>query len=152
MPRFWSARDSGKARSYRRRKGVICRSGVEAVETALTLPLLLALVFPMLHLTHNWHTEKMLKIAAFEAVKVLGHRDGTLDRAHATFTEYATAFGIEGATLEVDPVFADGRVPTDEAFWVRGVAPQPENRLPLPLNISFGSQLRSGQVFYRKEG
>ncbi len=152
MPRISIRQHFRKLRSKSRNRGLICRRGVEAVEAALTLPLLLALVFPMLHLTHNWHTEKMLKIAAFEAVKVLGHRDGTLERAQSTFAEYATAFGIEGAELELDPSFLSGSIPTDSAFWVRGVAPQLQNRLPLPLNISLGSQLRSGQVFYRKEG
>ncbi len=128
------------------------RAGVEAVEAALTLPLLVLLTFPMLHITHNWHTQKMLKVATFEAIKVMGSPDGTIEAAERVFHEYVDAFGIRNAQLEFANNVDYDNLNTDQLFWLRGSAPLTQNRLPLPFHLSFESTIRSSEVYYRKEG
>ncbi len=129
----------------------VARRGVEAVEAAFSLPLIILILFPVLHICHNWHNEKMLKFAAFEAAKVVGSPNGSISEARQIFEEYTNAFGIKDAELEFEPLNYANLVP-DTPFWVRGSAPMRGNKLALPLNLSFSNRLRSGQVIYRKEG
>ncbi len=128
------------------------RRGIESVEAAITLPILFLILCPVLHLTHTWHVEKMLKIATYEAIKVAGKPDGTYEDAVVVFEEYTNAFGITNANLIVPEQFQIEQLDRDELFYLRAEASRATNTLPLPFFVGFNGKIDSGWVYYRKEG
>ncbi len=127
------------------------RRGVECVEVAVTLPLLLIAAFSTIQISHRWHVEKMLKIATYEAVKAGAASDGNADAAQTTFASYCNAFGINDARL----VMNTGRfnsAETGQILSAQGRARTRSNRLPTPVAIAFGNWMSGGTVFHRKEG
>ncbi len=135
-------------RRLSRKKG---RWGVEAVEAAITLPLLTLVMFSTIQITHRWHVEKMLKLAAFEAIKAGASKDGDADTAVQVFNDHAQALGINDARLVIDHSRFDN-AQTGDYLWVRGVALSKTNRFSAPINIQLSSWMSGGWVFHRKEG
>ena len=137
-----------KNRSRRKRQ----LKGIESVEAAITLPILFFLLCPVLHLTHHWHVEKMLKIATYEACKAGGKVGGDRAAVLETFEEYTTAFGITNARLNVPRSYKFDRMRAGRVFRLRATAPRASNNLPLPLSMNLSGTIYSGVVTYRKEG
>jgi len=127
------------------------RRGVECVEVALTLPLLLIAAFSTIQISHRWHVEKMLKIATFEAVKAGAASGGDADAAISTFHSYCDAFDIKDATLGINRD-KFGNAWTGRILSARGSAPARSNRLARPIALPLSASLSGGRVFHRKEG
>ena len=126
------------------------RRGVECVEVALTLPLLLIAIFATVAIAHRWHLEKMIKLATYEAIKVGCAVDGDAEDAKRIFSQHVAAMGIEGATLNIDEdSFNDAKV--GDLLRLRGTAPISNNRLLAPVSLSLDPNISGGWVFYRKE-
>ena len=127
------------------------RRGVEAVEAAITLPLLTIVMFSTIQITHRWHVEKMLKLATFEAIKAGAAEDGNADDAIRVFNEHCQALGINDARLVISRSrFDDAEV--GDYLWLRGRALARSNRFPAPISIDMSNWLSGGWVFHRKEG
>lgn len=126
------------------------RRGVEAVEAAMTLPLLTIVMFGTVQICHRWHVEKLLKIATVEAVKAGASVNGGTVEARAVFADHTEALGIEGAWLWI----TNTNAATPVGSWItgQGLAPSHLNRLPCPVRLDIGFNMSSGWVFYRKEG
>lgn len=140
-----------KNRTSRKLRRPEKRRGVECIEVAVTLPLLLIAAFSTIQISHRWHVEKMLKIATYEAVKAGASSDGDATAAQTTFNEYCAAFGINEAQLVINT----GRFNTAQTgglLFAQGRAPTRANRLPTPVAIAFGNWMSGGTVFHRKEG
>ena len=136
---------------FLRRSRAPVRNGVECVEVAMTLPVFLIVVFATVELTHHWHVEKMLKIAAYEAMKAGADSSGTADDAIQTFEQHTTALGIVGAELELDESSFDLANP-GEMLSCRGIAPTTGNKIELPFELYASDTITGGWVYYRKEG
>ena len=127
------------------------RKGIEAVETALTLPLLLVAMFSGIQIAHKLHIQTVLKMAAAEAM-VAGARDGgTQAEANRVFQEHCRALGLRDCQLlgveDMDSING-----ANKELWVRPVASSASNKLPLPLSASFsGDWIYGGDIYYRRE-
>lgn len=133
------------------RKRTTHRKGIECVEVAVTLPLLVIAMFSTIEITHRWHVEKLLKLASYEAIKAGCSRDGDAEDADRVFQEHAAALGISQARL----IFNRNRLNnsnTGQMIRFRAVAPAANNQIVAPFNVSFSPTLSGGFVFYRKEG
>ena len=128
------------------------RRGIEAVEAAVTLPLLALAVFATVQISHRWHIEKMLQIASYEAIKAGAAVDGSSEIAVQVFERHAAALGIQGAELLLDQRSFDFAEPGDP-LEVEGRAPSASNEAATPHVIVVGSDVLSGgQIKYYKEG
>lgn len=128
------------------------RWGVEAVEAAVTLPLLALAVFATVEIAHRWHVEKMLKIATYEAIKVGASVDGTSQDAIRVFEEHAKAIGIAGAKLDIDESLFDN-AEFGERLRLEAFADPEQNKAPTPHVLPFsGDDLTGGRLIYHKEG
>ena len=127
------------------------RRGVECVEVAVTLPLLLFVTFGVAQISHRWHIESMLKIATYEAVKAGAMKNGDAQDVEQVFQEYTNALNIRDARI----VFSRAQFNDDTVgrrLRARGVAEASQNRLKLPIYLEFGPEMRTGWVYARKEG
>lgn len=148
MPRSLKKRANSERRQKRHTKR---RRGVESVEIALTMPLLVLATFATIQINHHWHVEKMLKVATYEAVKAGARKNGTSSDVNTVFQTHCKALGVRNARI----MFNARRFDSDVAgtrLVARGRAPVSSNRLNLPFNVTMSSQLQSGYVIYRKEG
>lgn len=128
------------------------RRGIEAVEAAVTLPLLALAVFATVQISHRWHVEKMLQIASYEAIKAGAAVDGSSEIALEVFERHASALGIRGAELQLDRRSFDFAEPGDP-LEVEGRAPSSSNEAATPHVIVVSSDVLSGgRVTYYKEG
>lgn len=133
-----------KIRSRRRR-------GAECVEVALTLPLMMIAMFSTITISHQWHVEKLLKLATYEAIKAGCATEGDADAAIAIFNEHTTALGINGAVLTIDEAaFNDAEM--GDSLSLMGSAPASQNSVISPISIFQSDTISGGTVYYRKEG
>ncbi len=162
MPAFGNRRNNsyGVTMTFRRkrtndskrgRKSRGLRRGIEAVETAITLPLMTLVMFSTIQITHRWHVEKLLKICSYEAIKAGAARDGDSQDAIRVFEEHSAALGINGAVLRINEERFDN-ARTGMYLNVRGTAPARFNRMPAPINLNFNDWMSGGFVYHRKEG
>ena len=127
------------------------RRGVEAVEVAMTMPLLVLTMFASIETTHRWHLENMLKLVAAEAMKAGASRNGDSTDAQAVFDAHVAALGIHEATLTFSEDF-DDPTPGHE-ISVAATANWAANRDFLPSAVFWSSgTLKSGAITYRREG
>lgn len=127
------------------------RTGIECVEVAITLPLLVIAMFSTINITHRWHVEKLLKIASYEAIKAGCARDGNSSDADRVFREHAEALGINRARLVYNRNRLDN-AKTGQMIQVRALAPARFNQIMAPIQLNFSPTLSGGSIFYRKEG
>ncbi|MBL8818348.1 MAG: pilus assembly protein [Planctomyces sp.] len=80
------------------------RSGTAAVETAVTLPLLLILVFGSIELGNAVFLKQSLNIAAYEAAKVVTAPGQTETQARARCAELLAVRKVPSYTLTFSPV------------------------------------------------
>ena len=135
----------------RSKLGKLNRNGVECVEAAVTLPLMLMVFFATVQLTHHWHIEKLLKIASYEAMKVGAASGGTQADAVAIFNQHTESLGIVGASLEFSgPSFESADV--GELLGCVATAPVESNEYPSPISLGLPDTMAGGWVYARKEG
>lgn len=79
------------------------RSGAAAVETALTLPLLLILVFGSIELSNAVFLKQSLNMAAYEAAKVITRPGDNNALAAARCQEVLAVRKISGYTMTISP-------------------------------------------------
>lgn len=128
------------------------RRGVEAVEAAVSLPLLALAVFATVEIAHRWHVEKMIKIATYEAIKVGAAVDGSSEDAIRVFDGHTKAMGIRGARLSINRSAFDRAEPGDR-ISLEGRAIAKLNKAPTPQIMPFESKtLTGGRIIYYKEG
>ena len=140
-----------KMYTRKRAKKLLSRRGVEAVEAAITLPLLTIVMFSTIEIAHQWHVEKLLRIATAEAMKAGAASEGDSRDAIEVFNEHTRALGIQNARLVLNRRrFNDAR--TGQYLWCRGIAPANSNRLPAPVRINRSNVISGGWVYHRKEG
>lgn len=128
------------------------RRGVEAIEAAITLPLLTLALFGTVEVTHRWHLEKMLKIASYEAIKAGAAVDGTAADANRVFQEHTEAMGINKARLRIRRRRLFDDASPGDTLIVEGRALSSRNRPPTPNMIPFRNTMSGGLIYYRKEG
>lgn len=127
------------------------RNGVESVEVAITLPLLMIAMFAAVQMSHRIHIEKLLRVAAYEAIKVGASTDGDSSKMMEQFRDHCDALGINNATLTFDANSFD-RARVGDSLVVEASAPEVNNRLPAPVTLRLSATLTGGPVHYRKEG
>ena len=133
--------------------GFLSRRAIEAVEVALTLPILTLALFGTAEITHRWHKEKLLRVTAYEALKAGAAKDGNSDAALAVFNEQAAALGINSPVL----VFYPSKTKFDEAeagdtISVRAYAKLNKNKPITPMVLVNLGNINGGRVHYFKEG
>jgi Flp pilus assembly protein TadG len=127
------------------------RRGIEAVEVAMTMPLLVLTMFASIEMTHRWHLENMLKLTAAEALKAGAARGGDSGDAQAVFDAHIAALGIAEATLTFSEDF-DNPTPGHQVS-VAATANWAANRTFLPAAVFWSSgTMSSGVITYRREG
>ncbi len=83
------------------------RAGVAAVEVAVTLPLLILLVFGSMEVANGIFLNQSLSVAAFEGAREAGRPGGTSASARQKMIEVLSSRSIKIYTLAVDPVISD---------------------------------------------
>lgn len=87
----------------RRCRGSRWRRGTAAVETAVTLPLLILLVFGSMELANGIFLNQALSLAAYEGAREACRPGGTSVTASARVSEVLSARGIEEYELVIEP-------------------------------------------------
>lgn len=134
----------------RRCRSTFARHGVECVEVAVSLPLLMIVTFSTVQICHLMHTEKLLRVASYEAMKAGASRDGDSAFAIRVFEEHAQALGVHDAKLQISIRDFDSAEPGD-LLSVEAIAPVKSNRLPAPFNLNLSEFISGGVIQYRKE-
>lgn len=134
----------GNRRSSARR-----RRGVECVEVAITLPLLVIVCAATMQVCSRIHVSKMLHFATYEAVRAGGEVDGNEEIARKIFEDRTNALGIEGAVLNLSGGFDSA--PPKSRITAAAYAPTAENSLPFPTYLVMPRTIKGGKVIYRKE-
>ena len=140
--------NSTKLGDKRRRKS---KKGIEAIEVALTLPLLTIVMFATIQITHHWHVEKLLKLATFEAMKAGASETGTAQDAIDTFETHCAALGINDVELVIDETEFDS-AETGDYLYLEGKALAQSNQILMPAQIGLSDWMNGGVICHRKEG
>ena len=133
-----------------RKRGM--RKGIEAVEAAVTLPLLTFVMFASSHIAHQVHVQTCLKIAGSEAVYAWGKVGGTQEDAKRVFQENCDALGLQNCRFVVRRVSRSGANNPDQIIRVSPRALARTNQIPLPLPIPIsGRWILCEDIIYRRE-
>ena len=128
------------------------RKGIEAVEAAVTLPLLTFVMFASSQIAHQVHVQTCLKIAGSEAVYAWGKVGGTQQEANRVFQEHCEALGLNDCRFVVRRVSRGGANNPDQVIRVSPRALARTNQIPLPLPISIsGRWILWEDIIYRRE-
>jgi Flp pilus assembly protein TadG len=92
-----------RGRNVSTRRGQHERSGTAAVEFALCLPLLIAMVFGVVETSNAVYLQNALTSAAYEASSVVSIAGGTSTNATTRANAVLTALGANGATVTISP-------------------------------------------------
>jgi len=128
------------------------RRGIAAVEAAVTLPLMMLVVFSMIQLNHYMHVQTCLKIAGSEAALAFGSPDGTYDDGAKVFYEHCRALGIKGAHYANHA--NSGGKETGALCEVVPSASYSANKLPLPAPLILpvrNGNIESESILYLRE-
>jgi Flp pilus assembly protein TadG len=98
------------------------RPGVAAVEAAVTLPLLVFLVFGAIEVTNGIFLSQTLAMAAYEAAREAAQPGASMTKAHRRADEIFQAYGVKKYTLQITPSI-DPTTPRGTVFSVRVEAP-----------------------------
>jgi Flp pilus assembly protein TadG len=89
------------------------RAGVAAVEFAICLPILAALVFGSIEASKAVFVQQALTASAYEAGNVASAMDGTADDAVSRANQVLTSLGVKSTTVSISPaVTADTPIGT----------------------------------------
>jgi len=94
----------------RRREG---RRGVEIVELAFALPVMVVIVFGTMETCELLFTKQSLAVAAYESGRVAARPGATSGAVNTRFEQIATARRLSGATLTMTPADLSGVVVGD---------------------------------------
>lgn len=94
---------STRGRSVSLRRDGRDRSGTAAVEFALCLPLLIAMVFGVVQTSNAVYLQNALTSAAYEASNVVSIAGGTSSNAQTRAAAVLTALGANGASTTISP-------------------------------------------------
>ncbi|MEQ9410409.1 MAG: TadE/TadG family type IV pilus assembly protein [Fuerstiella sp.] len=92
---------------YRRRKQSPARRGSACIEAAVTLPLLLTLVFGSIEASNAIFMKQSLTIAAYESAKVLTKSGGTSSDGETRCREILASSNVPEFTFQTDPAIVD---------------------------------------------
>ena len=84
-------------------RGVLRRAGVAAAEMAVSLPMMLAMVFGAIEATNAVYVKKALVEAAYEAGNVASSVGGTSTVAISRAKGVCTLLGVNSVTVTVSP-------------------------------------------------
>jgi Flp pilus assembly protein TadG len=83
------------------------RRGVAVLEAAITLPILVILVFGTIELTDGIFTKQSLAIGAYEGIRVATRPGGTSTQARAKIDEILAARNVSGYTVVINPAVTE---------------------------------------------
>lgn len=112
------------------------RRGVAAVEAAVALPVLVALVFGSIELANGIFLKQTLTVAAYEGARAVTRPGATSAEAKAAIDEILRARGVTEYEVVITPE-ATVATPRQTPVTVRVVAPAGGNLLP-PLRLLSG--------------
>lgn len=92
-----------RGRRLSTRRGHHARAGTAAVEFALCLPLLIAMVFGVVETSNAVYLQNALTAAAYEASGVVSIAGGTSTNATTRAQAVLTALGATNATVTISP-------------------------------------------------
>jgi len=98
------------------------RKGIAAVEAAVTLPLIVFLVFGAIEVTNGIYLSQTLSVAAYEAARQAAQPGASMTKIRSRADEVFQAHGIKGYVLRVTPAI-DASTPRGTVFTVRTEAP-----------------------------
>ena len=98
------------------------RPGIAAVEAAVTLPLLVFLVFGAIEVTNGIFLSQTLSLAAYEAAREAAQPGASMTKARGRADEVFQAYGVKQYTLQITPTI-DTKTPRGTVFTVRADAP-----------------------------
>lgn len=98
------------------------RLGVEIVELAFSLPVMIVVVFGTLEVCELLFTKQSLAVAAYESGRVAARRDGTAADAQTRFDQIMAARRVTGASLTITPADLSG-VAVGEQIRLETTAP-----------------------------
>lgn len=98
------------------------RHGVAAVEAAVTLPLLVFLVFGAIEVTNGIFLSQTLSLAAYEAAREAAQPGASMTKVRGRADEVFHAYGVKQYTLQITPAI-DATTPRGTVFTVRTEAP-----------------------------
>lgn len=87
------------------------RSGLAAVEFALTLPLLMILVLGSIEASNAIFLRQAITIAAYETAQVASAFGGTEAEAKTRGNEILTSYEIDGSTIAISPTIDASTAP-----------------------------------------
>lgn len=90
------------------------RLGIEIVELALALPVMVVIVFGTLETCELLFTKQSLALAAYEAGRVAARDGSSAGAAQTRFEQITTARRITGATFTMTPADLSGAETGDE--------------------------------------
>ncbi|MEQ8847324.1 TadE family protein [Botrimarina sp.] len=79
------------------------RRGVETVELALSLPILVTILFGTLECCELLFTKQSIAVAAYESGRVAARRDATTEAVTNRFNQIVAARRLVGATMTLTP-------------------------------------------------
>lgn len=123
------------------------RRGAAAVEAAVALPVLLALVFGSIELANGIFLKQTLSIAAYEGARSVTRPGATSADAQARIEEFLSARGITNYTVTILPE-ATAETPRCTQMTVQIAAPLGTNFLP-PLRLLSGVAIEKSVCMVR---
>ncbi len=115
-------------RKENRQQDAPLRGGLAAVEFALSLPLLMILIFGSIEASNAIFLRQAMTITAFETAQVASSVGGTEVEAKARGSELLTAFNIQGATIDIQPPI-DSTISRGTPMTVEITAPSKANSI-----------------------
>lgn len=98
------------------------RRAVAAVEAAITLPLLIVLVFGAIEIANGVFLTQTLVVAAYEGARVASLSGGTAEEVQARVADVLSRRGLQQYTVTIEPAI-DDQVPPGTAITVEVRAP-----------------------------
>lgn len=114
---------------------VSSRRGSATVEVALTLPVLILLVFGSIEASNAIFLKQAATVAAYETARVASSSGGTESAAMTRGNEILTSRSIGGGTIEITPAV--------DAFTVRGV------EITVKVSVPANANSIGPQFYYR---
>ncbi len=102
-------------RTLRRRRKVN-RSGLEVVEAAIALPVLVIATFMTIDICNVIHLKQVANTVAFEAARAASKKSATWESAREVGEEFARARGMQNFRVTVEPLNSSWRHDRSQMF------------------------------------
>lgn len=135
-----------KARRTTNRR-IISRRGVAAVEFAVCLPLLIAVVLGSIEISNTVYMRHASTVVAYETAQVASAYGGTRQAAELRGSQIMTAYGIDGGTITISPPVNANTAPLTE-ITVTVTLPADTNSAGISI-ISKGQSITSTVTMMR---